>query len=239
MDEKIRLLLDLPEDDCEFFERLRQAVARGNRRMNLTRLTEPWDFFLKHVLDSWLPFRVVPALRDLKGRRMVADLGSGAGFPGLVVARLRPKWEVALIERTKKKAAFLEETRDELGLENVYVVPLDAREAARQVPALRHGCHLVLARAVGRIAVVAQAAEPLMRPGGMIVHYKGGRPDPQEVAAGKIIAPKLHLTLEAPVHFELPPDAGRTVFLNRSRRRRRGGPFRRRASGKSRGGRAR
>jgi len=190
------------------------------------------DFTLKAVSGR----RV--SLKKLRGKKLVADLGSGAGFPGFVVARLRPKWEVALIERTQKKAEFLEETREALGLENVYVVPLDAREAARQVPALRQGCHVVLARAVGRIADVAQAAEPLLASGGWLVHYKGGRPDAQEVADGKIIAPKLHLSFQAPVRYELPPDAERTVFLSRSRRRKRGGPFRPRASGKSRGGKA-
>jgi 16S rRNA (guanine527-N7)-methyltransferase len=240
VDEEIRNALALAPEDVEFFERLRQAVIRANRRMNLTRLTEPRDFYTKHILDSLLPFRVVPALRELEPRQRVADLGSGAGFPGLVVARLHPEWEVVLIERTRKKALFLEETHEELGLENVYVVPLDAREAAGRVRLLRRGCDLVLARAVGRVAAVSRSAAPLLRRGGLLVHYKGGRPDRKEIEEGRAAAADLGLTQGDPVVYDLPPDARRSVILSRaSGRRRSAGRPRRRASRKSRGDRGR
>jgi 16S rRNA (guanine527-N7)-methyltransferase len=206
----------------DFFESLRQAIVRANRRMNLTRITEPDEFMRKHVLDSWLPFRAVQTLRDLSDKGLlVADLGSGAGFPGLVVARLRPHWEVALIERTQKKAAFLEAMRDDLGLGNVYVVPLDAREAAGRVRALRRGCDLVLARAVGRLAPVTRAAAPLLRPGGLLVHYKGGRLEPGELTEGRTAADALRLIQAPPVVYDLPPDARRSVILSRAKGRRR------------------
>jgi 16S rRNA (guanine527-N7)-methyltransferase len=206
----------------DFFERLRQAIVRANRHMNLTRITEPDEFMRKHVLDSWLPFRVVPALRALDEKDLlVADLGSGAGFPGLVVARLRPAWEVALIERTQKKAGFLEAMREDLGLGNVYVVPLDAREAAGRVPALRRGCDLVLARAVGRLAPVTRAAAPLVRPGGLLVHYKGGRLEMGELTEGRTAAAALRLIQGNPVVYDLPPDARRSVILSRAKGRRR------------------
>lgn len=207
----------------EFFESLREAIVRANRRMNLTRITEPEEFMRKHVLDSWLPFRVVPALRRLPEKGLlVADLGSGAGFPGLVVARLRPAWEVALIERTQKKAGFLEAMRDDLGLGNVYVVPLDAREAAGRVPVLRRGCDVVLARAVGRLAPVTRAAAPLLGPGGLLVHYKGGRLEPGELTEGRTAAKALRLIQGEPVVYDLPPDAKRSVILSRAKGRKRG-----------------
>jgi 16S rRNA (guanine527-N7)-methyltransferase len=216
----------LSEEDWAFFERLRQLVVRGNERMNLTRLTEPADFYLKHVLDSLLPFHVVPALRKPRARQVVADLGSGAGFPGLAVARTHPGWTVALVERTRKKAAFLEETVAALGLGNARVVPHDAREAAAHVPELDRRCHLVLARAVGRIAAVTEAAAGLVRPGGLVVHYKGA-PDPAELAEGKRLAPRLKMKLLPPVVYDLPPDQKRSVVLCRMTRR---GAARQRAS---------
>lgn len=224
----------------DFFESLRQAIVRANRRMNLTRITEPDEFMRKHVLDSWLPFRVVPALRDLDEKGLlVADVGSGAGFPGLVVARLRPHWEVALIERTQKKAGFLEAMRDDLGLGNVYVVPLDAREAAGRVPALRRGCDLVLARAVGRLAPVTRAAAPLVRPGGLLVHYKGGRLEPGELTEGRTAAAAARLIQGDPVVYDLPPDARRSVILSRAKGRRRSAGPAPRATDKNRGDRER
>jgi 16S rRNA (guanine527-N7)-methyltransferase len=224
----------------DFFERLRQAIVRANRRMNLTRITEPDEFMRKHVLDSWLPFRVVPALRKLPAEGLlVADLGSGAGFPGLVVARLRPHWEVTLIERTQKKAAFLEAMRDDLALGNVYVVPLDAREAAGRVPVLRRGCDVVLARAVGRLAPVTRAAAPLVRPGGLLVHYKGGRLEPGELTEGRTAATAARMVQGDPVVYDLPPDARRSVILSRAKGRRRSAGPDPRATGRSRGDRER
>jgi 16S rRNA (guanine527-N7)-methyltransferase len=181
--------------------------------MNLTRLTEPRDYYLKHVLDSVLPFLVVDSLKRAPGGIMVADLGAGAGFPGFVLARVRPDWEVALIERTQKKAEFLEDTLEALQLTNAYVVPLDAREAAQRVAALKHGCLLVLARAVGRIAAVTQLAAPLLARGGAILHYKGGQPDPDELKEGSRVAHRLKMVQEDPVVYDLPPDAKRSAVL--------------------------
>jgi len=222
----------------DFFESLRQAIVRANRHMNLTRITEPEEFMRKHVVDSWLPFNVVPALRGLDEKGlMVADLGSGAGFPGLVVARLRPAWEVALIERTQKKAGFLEAIREDLALPNVYVVPLDAREAAGRVPALRRGCDLVLARAVGRLAPVTRAAAPLVRPGGLLVHYKGGTLETGELSEGRMAAAALRMIQGDPVVYDLPPDARRSVILSRAKGRRRSEAPAARATGENPGGR--
>lgn len=225
--------LALEDEDWAFFERLRAAVVAANRRMNLTRLVEPRDFYLKHVLDSALPFVVVPELAKLKRRQLVADLGSGAGFPGLVLARLRPRWDVALVERTQKKAGFLEDTIEALGIGNAYVVPFDASEA--QV--LVGGCDLVVARAVGRIAPVTRTAEPLLGPRGILVHYKGGRPDPEEISEGKQMAGRLGLKQLDRIGYDLPPDARRSAVLSRSTGRRRGAVRRRtRAKRRSRGG---
>jgi 16S rRNA (guanine527-N7)-methyltransferase len=224
--------ITLSDADWDFYERLRQCVLRGNERMNLTRLVEPEDFLLKHVLDSLLPFAVVPALRDLPDRLVAADLGSGAGFPGLPLARFRPGWSVTLLERTRKKAAFLAETVEELGITNVRVLASDAREAAP----LRAGCGVVTARAVGEIAEVVRTAMGLLAPGGILVHYKGNVTG-KELEEGARIA---GVAQEGPFPYELPPDAKRAVVLSRSTGRTRGGPRPpKRAMRRSRGGRGR
>ncbi|MHC4222757.1 MAG: 16S rRNA (guanine(527)-N(7))-methyltransferase RsmG [Planctomycetota bacterium] len=235
MEDEIRDLfssagLELTSEDWEFFEELHAAVVEANRKMNLTRLTGRREFYSKHVLDSALPFRVEPRLRDLEEELLVADLGSGAGFPGLVLARLHSEWDVALIERTQKKAAFLEEMVETLELKRVYVVPLDARDAPGRVPVLDHGCDLVTARAVGRVADVTRSAATLLKPGGILVHYKGREPDENELAEGRRVARGIGLEQRPPLCYELPPDMGRSVVLtvNRSSDRRRTAPRRRR-----------
>ena len=220
------------DDDLAFYERLRMCVLRGNERMNLTRLVEPEAFLLKHVLDSLLPFAVVPALRDLPPRLVLADVGSGAGFPGLPLARLRPGWSITLLERTRKKAAFLAETVEELGLANVRVLAADAREAAP----LRGRCGVVTARAVGESKDVVRAASGLLAPGGILVHYKGDVKG-KELEEGEGVA---GIAQEGPFAYELPPDAKRAVVLSRSTGRTRGGSRPpKRAMRRTRGGRGR
>ena len=221
MDKEIRAIFQEAgfKPDWDLMERLRAAVVDGNRRMNLTRLTEPRDFYLKHVLDSVMPFLAVPALRDLGDDLLVADLGSGAGFPGLVLAHAFPGWRVALIERTQKKASFIDEVIESLGFENAHVVPFDAREAAARAAALRGSCDLVVARAVGRIQRVNEAATPLLKKEGRIVHYKGGMPDPKEIGEGKQAANRAGLKQLEKFGYDLPPDARRSIVLTRARPR--------------------
>jgi 16S rRNA (guanine527-N7)-methyltransferase len=222
--------LTLPDADWDFYERLRQCVLKGNERMNLTRLVEPEDFLLKHVLDSLLPFAVVPALRDLPDRLVAADVGSGAGFPGLPLCRHRPGWTITLLERTRKKAAFLAETIAELSVTNARVLAADAREAA---PLLGR-CAVVTARAVGEIAHVVRAAAGLLAPGGILVHYKGNVTG-EELEEGARVG---GVAQEGPFPYELPPDARRAVVLSRSTGRTRASrPSR--ARGRTRGGRGR
>ena len=207
--------VELGGEDWAFFERLRLHILARNALMNLTRLTARPDFFRKQVLDSLLPFEVVPDLKRLGTGCLVADLGSGAGFPGFVLARMHPSWDIGLIERTQKKAAFLEETAAAFDLQNVFVVPMDALEAGRTVPLLAARCEGVCARAVGRMAPVTRAAAPLLRRDGLIVHYKGGDPDTRELADARRTAAGLGLKMQEPFRYDLPPDAKRSVVLMR------------------------
>ncbi len=215
--------------DEAFLDLLYAAVREANRTMNLTRITDRADFDRKHVLDSILPFLAVEELRNLPGTLTAADLGSGAGFPGFVLARFHPGWQLVLIERTLKKARYLEETAQRLQLANVSVAAVDAREARRPETALADGCELVVARAVGGVAAVSMAAAPLLKVGGRLVHYKGGSPDPDEIREGKLATGKLGLEQAEPVPYELPPDAERSVVIStrRSSGRKRSVAFRR------------
>lgn len=204
------------DEDLAWFERLYDFVLEGNRRMNLTRITGREEFFSKHILDSALPFAVVPELAGLRPSLHVADLGSGAGFPGLVLARLHPGWKVALIERTLKKAAYLERACAALGLRNASVVARDAREAriARR--------DLVVARAVGRLADVTRAAAGLLAKSGLLVHYKGGALSGEELEEGRAAAERLGLAQGEPFGYTLPPGGDRRALVVVKRARGRG-----------------
>jgi 16S rRNA (guanine527-N7)-methyltransferase len=134
-------------------------------RMNLTAIRDRPSQLTKHVLDS---LSVRPHLRGLR----VADVGSGAGFPGIPLAIVAPGILFVLIESTGKKCRFLEHVRDALGLGNVEVV--QSRAEAHQ-PAVRYDT--VIARAVGPVADLVRYAGPLVAGGGRLLAMKGRRPD--------------------------------------------------------------
>lgn len=140
-------------------------VDEWSERMNLTAIRERSQQVTKHVLDS---LSVVPWL----GGRRVADVGSGAGFPGIPLAIVRPDLQFALIESTGKKCRFLEHVRDALMLGNVEVVQSRA-EAYK--PATRFDT--VLARAVGPLAELVRNAGALVAGGGRMLAMKGRYPE--------------------------------------------------------------
>ena len=139
-------------------------------RMNLTAIRDRPSQITKHLLDS---LSVRPFLR---GER-IADVGSGAGFPGIPLAILEPGRRFTLVESTGKKCRFLEHVRDALGLANVEVI--QARAEAFK-PTERFDT--VLARAVGPVAELVKLAGPLVAGGGRLLAMKGRYPD-EELAA--------------------------------------------------------
>jgi len=141
-----------------------------NERMNLTAIRDRAAQVTKHVLDS---LSVRPYLR---GDR-VADVGSGAGFPGIPLAIVEPARRFTLIDSTGKKCRFLEHVRSALGLTNVEVVHSRA-EAFR--PERRFDT--VIARAVGPLADLVRYAGPLLAGEGRLLAMKGRYPE-DELAA--------------------------------------------------------
>ena len=148
-------------------------------RMNLTAIRDREQQITKHVLDS---LSVIPHLRG--GR--VADVGSGAGFPGIPLAIVMPEVQFALIESTGKKCRFLEHVRDTLELTNIEVVQSRA-EAWK--PAARYDT--VLARAVGPLAELARNAGALVAGKGRLLAMKGRFPDEElarKLSGWKVVA---------------------------------------------------
>jgi 16S rRNA (guanine527-N7)-methyltransferase len=125
-----------------------------------------------HIADALVGLQLEP-VRDA---RRIADLGSGAGFPGLVLAAALPQAAVALVESNRRKCAFLARASDAMGLDNVTVVSERAESWSAGL-----GAHdLVTARALGPLSVVVEYAAPLLREGGALVAWKGRRDGAEE-----------------------------------------------------------
>ena len=140
-------------------------------------VTEPARAWRVHVADSLSGLAVTP----LAEAERIADVGSGAGFPGLVLAVALARTRVDLIESTARKCAFIARAIEGIRLDNAAVVCERAESWARSVPPAggREGYDVVTARAVGRLSTVAELASPLMREGGTLIVWKGRR-DPDE-----------------------------------------------------------
>jgi 16S rRNA (guanine527-N7)-methyltransferase len=138
----------------------------------------PEDAWRVHIADS-LSGLEVDALREAGS---VADLGAGAGFPGLPLAVALPSARVDLIEATARKCEFIERTIAAAGLRNARVVCRRAEEWAASEPpgGGRAAYDVVTARAVGRLATLAELASPLLVDGGVLVAWKGRRDAAEE-----------------------------------------------------------
>ena len=131
-----------------------------------------WDI---HVLDSISAL----AIPELAGAARIADVGSGSGFPGLSLAAALPQAEVDLIESVERKCAFMRQAAEHSGIGNARVI-CDRAETWASGEG-REAYPAVTARAVGRLATLAELASPLLAPGGVLVAWKGRR-DPEEEA---------------------------------------------------------
>jgi 16S rRNA (guanine527-N7)-methyltransferase len=138
-----------------------------------------------HVADSLTGLEVP----ELAAARRIADIGSGAGFPGLVLAVALAGAEVDLVESVARKSAFVERAIAAAGIANATSLNLRSEDLARREGRERYDA--VTARAVGRLATLAELASPLLREGGLLVAWKGKR-DPDEEAemerAGEALA---------------------------------------------------
>ena len=145
------------------------AVVTANHNLNLTRITEPEEFWEKHLWDS---LRGVGDLITSPDPLQVIDIGTGAGFPGLPLAIARTDWQVTLVDSTAKKVGFIQSIAPELRLNNTH--PLVSRiEELGQQSQHRHQYDLALLRAVATANVCAEYALPLVKIGGIAILYRG------------------------------------------------------------------
>lgn len=144
--------------------RLTSELAEWNQRVNLTAITEPRAMVDKHLLDS---LSVHP---HLHGRR-IADVGTGAGFPGLPLAIVNPRRDFTLIEATGKKCRFVRHAAELLDVRNVEVVQARAETWRPKTP---FDC--VIARALGRLGDFVRVAGHLCARDGRMLAMKGRHP---------------------------------------------------------------
>ena len=149
-------------------EQYEQELLAWNERFNLTAIRDVEEVRVKHFLDS---LTCVQAMRESPGKRL-ADIGTGAGFPGLVLKIVYPAVQLTLVESVGKKADFCRHVVNTLGLDNVEVIQ-ERAENIGQLLAYREQFDWAVARAVAALPVLAEYLLPLVRVGGSMLAMKG------------------------------------------------------------------
>ena len=199
--------LVVPPEAPARLERHLALALEWNQRFNLTRISDEREAVLKHIVDSATCWWAVAPRAGMR----VLDVGSGAGYPGLVLKVLAPAVEMVLLEATQKKCRFLEHVRDELALPGLTVLCARAEEAGRRPPH-REAFDLVVARAVAELRVLLEITLPFVRVGGRMVAMKG--PGGIEEAAGVTTAlGKLGGGSLRVEEVSLPEDAGERTLI--------------------------
>ena len=184
---------------CALFAEL---VAEGSKQLNLTTVTEPVEMAIKHFVDSFtcLKMGVWPAA----GRAV--DVGTGAGFPGVALAILRPDMEWVLVDALRKRIDFLQAALLEVGLRGIRCVHSRAEQIGRDRE-FRGYFDVAVARAVAPLPVLLEYCLPLVRVGGGFLAMKG--PDVrEELMEGVNAAQKLGADKAETKELELPGGSG-------------------------------
>ena len=160
------LNIQLTNKQIEQLDKYYQFLVEWNKVMNLTGITEEKEVYLKHFYDSLTISRII----DLTKERTLCDIGTGAGFPGMVLKIVFPNLKITLVDSLQKRITFLNEIVNQLNLENIELVHSRAEDFAKSN---REKYDIVTARAVAPINILIEYCLPLIRVGKYFIPMKG------------------------------------------------------------------
>ncbi len=182
-----------------------EMLYETSKVMNLTTIVELEEAYIKHFYDSLLMSKVVDLTKELT----LADIGTGAGFPGLVLKIVYPNLKVILIEPIGKRCKFLQSVIDRLELKDIYVVNERAEDAVKKY---RESFDIVTARAVASLNILSEICVPFVKINGLFIALKGSSYQEEIDNACQAVG-KLKVKLTKKVLLELPLKLGERSIL--------------------------
>lgn len=192
-----QLNIPLSKQQIEQLEQYAKLLVSWNEKINLTAITDDEGIATKHFLDS------LTALQTGLVTGKVIDVGTGAGFPGLVLKIAKPEIDLTLLDSLNKRINFLKAVGDELGLDGVEYIHARAEDGGRD-RAYRGQFDTVVSRAVANLTVLSEWCLPFLRQGGYFLALKGPLADEElknAERAIKILGGKVEEVFEADIPF--------------------------------------
>ena len=193
--------ITLTENQYEQFQKYFELLAGGNKKMNLPAITDESGVALKHFADSLSLLNFV----DIPQNSSLADVGTGAGFPGVVLKIARPDIKLTHIDSLNKRLVFLGEVCAQLGIE-AELIHSRAEDGARDEK-LRESFDFAVSRAVARMNVLSEYCLPYVKVGGAFCAMKGAQAN-EEFKESLNAINTLGGKLEKKYFFELPENGG-------------------------------
>lgn len=198
--------IELSEEQLDQLQKYFELLVSWNEKINLTAITEPNEVAVKHFADSLSVFNYV----DFQKGASVIDVGTGAGFPGLVLKIARPDIKLTLLDSLNKRLKFLDEVLNTLGLE-AELVHARAEEGGHNID-LRECYDFAVSRAVARLNVLCEYCLPYVRLSGKFIAFKGGEADEEIKSASKAIQALGGKKTDV-LYFELPENSGSRTLV--------------------------
>lgn len=199
-----KLGIDITQDIINKLDNLYNIMIETNKSLNLTRITEYEEVYLKHYYDSLTIAKVI----DLNKVKTLCDIGTGAGFPGLVLKIVYPHLEVTLVDSLNKRIVYLEKVIDCLNLTNIKCI----HERGENLN-MRDYFDVVTTRAVASLPIISEICLPLTKNKGYFIPMKGHL-DEEEMNLGKRAIKVLSSNIVKKEEFNLYKDNDyRTLLL--------------------------
>ena len=197
-----------PKDELIFkLNKYYEMLVEKNKVMNLTAITEYDDVVIKHFVDSIL----ISNAFDMENINSIIDVGTGAGFPGLVLGIFYPDVKITLLDSLNKRIKFLQEVVAEIDLKCVDTIHSRAEDYS-QIKGIRECYDLAVSRAVANLSTLSEYCLPYVKVGGYFVSYKADNCD-EEVEQAKSAIKKLGGVVDNIVRCKIPNTDITRVFV--------------------------
>ena len=207
-EESAKIGIELEDIALDRLDKYAEMLIETNKTLNLTAITEPDEVLYKHFIDSLSLLTVV----ELKEGAKVIDVGTGAGFPGVVLLIARPDIKITLMDGTNKRLNFIADVLNEIGLEAEI---LHSRaELAGKDKKYREQFDLVTARAVANMNTLSEYCMPFVKVGGVFAPMKAAKAD-EELDSAKGAIKLLGGSVDKVIHLDIDNCGERCIIITK------------------------